>query len=285
LPRQSIIGSSGTTSRLQADAEGPRRELQRPRDELLNESLFLDLDHARQFIGAWVTDYNTARPHSSLGYQTPAAYAEDLTAPRGEKPVPRLWSPLDETSVAGQDVFAIADLTRKQTDGYFNIKRADGSIDPSGIVKSWAIWELSFIAAGPFDDEVIRGVDAHRLELSSPIAVKRCGVPGPMMTMSPAPATISLPSTVIASRPERMFQVSGEGCLSNAGPIPGAILPRKKETLAAYGLPSNSTAAIGFFALRLGAECGTRLVVQIAEERIEIVSSLSRPRHCHHEPL
>ena len=55
----------------------------RMRDELLNESLFLDLDHARQLIGAWVTDYNTARPHSSLGYQTPAAYADQLTAPTG----------------------------------------------------------------------------------------------------------------------------------------------------------------------------------------------------------
>ena len=47
----------------------------RMRDELLNESLFIDLDQARQLIGAWVTDYNTARPHSSLGYKTPAAYA------------------------------------------------------------------------------------------------------------------------------------------------------------------------------------------------------------------
>ena len=62
----------------------------RLRDELLNESLFLDLDHARQLIGAWVTDYNTARPHSSLGYQTPAAYAEDLTALRGAKPAEAL---------------------------------------------------------------------------------------------------------------------------------------------------------------------------------------------------
>ena len=35
----------------------------RMRDELLNESLFLDLDQARQIISAWVTDYNTARPH------------------------------------------------------------------------------------------------------------------------------------------------------------------------------------------------------------------------------
>jgi putative transposase len=50
------------------------------RDELLNESLFLDLDQARQIITAWVADYNTKRPHSSLGYRTPAAYADHLTA-------------------------------------------------------------------------------------------------------------------------------------------------------------------------------------------------------------
>ena len=52
----------------------------RMRDELLNESLFLDLDQARQIIAAWVADYNTRRPHSSLGYRTPAAYADHLTA-------------------------------------------------------------------------------------------------------------------------------------------------------------------------------------------------------------
>jgi len=55
----------------------------RMRDELLNESLFIDLDQARQLIGAWVTDYNTARPHSSLGYKTPVAYAGTLIAPKG----------------------------------------------------------------------------------------------------------------------------------------------------------------------------------------------------------
>jgi len=33
----------------------------RMRDELLNESLFHDLDQARQLIGAWAADYNTAR--------------------------------------------------------------------------------------------------------------------------------------------------------------------------------------------------------------------------------
>ena len=52
----------------------------RMRDELLNESLFISLAHARAVIGNWAHDYNTARPHSSLGYQTPAAYAATLTA-------------------------------------------------------------------------------------------------------------------------------------------------------------------------------------------------------------
>ncbi len=52
----------------------------RMRDELLNESLFFGLDHARQVIATWAEDYNTTRPHSSLGYTTPAAYAASLTA-------------------------------------------------------------------------------------------------------------------------------------------------------------------------------------------------------------
>src|SRR5262245_2248788 len=52
----------------------------RMRDELLNESLFFGLDHARNALVEWVEDYNTERPHSSLGYRTPAAYAANLTA-------------------------------------------------------------------------------------------------------------------------------------------------------------------------------------------------------------
>ena len=50
------------------------------RDELLNETLFLSLDHARKVIAAWADDYNTTRPHSALAYQTPAVIAAKLTA-------------------------------------------------------------------------------------------------------------------------------------------------------------------------------------------------------------
>ena len=52
----------------------------RMRDELLNETLFFGLDHARAKIGAWANDYNHERPHSSLGYATPAEYAANLAA-------------------------------------------------------------------------------------------------------------------------------------------------------------------------------------------------------------
>ena len=52
----------------------------RMRDELLNETPFLGLAHARSLITEWVTDYNEVWPHSSRGYITPAAFAAGLTA-------------------------------------------------------------------------------------------------------------------------------------------------------------------------------------------------------------
>ena len=52
----------------------------RMRDELLNETVFRDLDHARSVIARWVGDYNQRRPHSALGYLPPATYAANLTA-------------------------------------------------------------------------------------------------------------------------------------------------------------------------------------------------------------
>jgi FAD:protein FMN transferase len=42
-----------------------------------------------------------------------------------------------------REVFMLGEKTKKETDGYFNIKRPDGLIDPSGIVKGWAIYNAA----------------------------------------------------------------------------------------------------------------------------------------------
>ena len=49
-------------------------------DELLNETLFFDLAHARAALARWAADYNQHRPHSALRYQTPAAFAASFIA-------------------------------------------------------------------------------------------------------------------------------------------------------------------------------------------------------------
>lgn len=64
----------------------------RMRDELLNESLFSGLDHARSAIAEWAEDYNTERPILRLATRPrqsmptpslqPAATLRSLVAPR-----------------------------------------------------------------------------------------------------------------------------------------------------------------------------------------------------------
>ncbi|HWP93654.1 MAG TPA: IS3 family transposase [Thermodesulfobacteriota bacterium] len=44
------------------------------RDECLNQHWFVSLEEARRIIKSWRVDYNTTRPHSSLGYMTPDAF-------------------------------------------------------------------------------------------------------------------------------------------------------------------------------------------------------------------
>ena len=47
----------------------------RMRDELLEDNMFEDLNHARTLIGAWSRRYNEEHPHSALGWLTPNQYA------------------------------------------------------------------------------------------------------------------------------------------------------------------------------------------------------------------
>lgn len=53
-------------------------------DECLNEHLFRNLGEARRLIEDWRIDYNTTRPHTSLGGLTPAAFATRSQAEQNE---------------------------------------------------------------------------------------------------------------------------------------------------------------------------------------------------------
>jgi putative transposase len=57
----------------------------RLRDELLNETLFRSLPHARAALESWRQDYNATRPHSSLGWLTPLAYAAHRQSPNPQR--------------------------------------------------------------------------------------------------------------------------------------------------------------------------------------------------------
>jgi putative transposase len=48
----------------------------RLRDECLNTNWFLSVSHAREVIESWRKDYNTVRPHSSLGGLAPQEFME-----------------------------------------------------------------------------------------------------------------------------------------------------------------------------------------------------------------
>ena len=50
------------------------------REECLNLNWFQNLFDARRKVSAWKLDYNQQRPHRSLGYRTPAEFAQQLTS-------------------------------------------------------------------------------------------------------------------------------------------------------------------------------------------------------------
>ena len=47
--------------------------------------------------------------------------------------------PFEKLSDQMREVLDLAERTRRESDGYFDIRRPDGRLDPSGIVKGWAI--------------------------------------------------------------------------------------------------------------------------------------------------
>jgi len=82
----------------------------RMRDEMLNESPFFGLDHTRGATAEWAQDYNNFRPHSLLGYKTPADYAGNIAA--------------TGSNAAKDDSFAFTPVAHTPPSGVFKIMKA-----------------------------------------------------------------------------------------------------------------------------------------------------------------
>jgi transposase InsO family protein len=61
------------------------------RDELLNGEIFYTLTEAKVLIEKWRKEYNTKRPHSSLGYRPPAPEKVAAAHPLGGVPSLSSW--------------------------------------------------------------------------------------------------------------------------------------------------------------------------------------------------
>ncbi len=72
------------------------------RDELLNGEVFNTLREAQVLIEEWRRHYNRVRPHSSLGYRSPAP--EALANVEGGKTVPMARSQISSGAGAAADL-------------------------------------------------------------------------------------------------------------------------------------------------------------------------------------
>ncbi len=77
----------------------------RLRDECLNVSWFWNLPDARRKIAGWRVEYNRERPHSALGYLTPAEFAVRAASPSG---VPNITRPGLGKGFPGGSAVAVA---------------------------------------------------------------------------------------------------------------------------------------------------------------------------------
>jgi transposase InsO family protein len=95
-----LFAARGTPTYIRSDngseftAKAVREWLGRLGDELLNGEIFYTLTKARVLIERWRQEYNTFRPHSSLGHRAPAPEA-----------IP--WPPTASASLQPEDAFGL----------------------------------------------------------------------------------------------------------------------------------------------------------------------------------
>ncbi|MEW4530124.1 transposase [Maioricimonas sp. JC845] len=87
MSRRAVPGKQGPTADRQGGSRFGPRQLQTAesfhskfRDEFLAMEEFENVPSARRLTARYQQEYNTVRPHSSLGHVTPAAFARECAA-------------------------------------------------------------------------------------------------------------------------------------------------------------------------------------------------------------
>jgi len=80
-----------------------------------------------------------------------------------------------------REVLALAEKTKRESHGYFDIRKGDGTLDPSGIVKGWAIWNAAALVAstGAEDFFIDAGGDIQSSGTNSSGGPWRVGIRSP----------------------------------------------------------------------------------------------------------
>lgn len=106
-----------------------------------------------------------------------------------------------------REVFALAAQTQADTDGYFDIKRPDGYIDPSGVVKGWAIREAAKLAES-------LGYADYFISVGGDIASRGADQDG-------APWTVGIRNPFNAQEIVKVLKPSGSGVATSGNYIRG----------------------------------------------------------------
>jgi FAD:protein FMN transferase len=149
--------------------------------------------------------------------------------------VDRNFSPYIETSevcrinrgeIAAQDVsdamaevLALAEGTRVASDGYFNVLRPQGGIDPSGIVKGWAIGKAAALIAG-------QGVQNFYVEAGGDIQTKGRSADGSVWR-------VGVRSPFESNEVIKVLQLSDAGIATSGAYVRGAHIYNPHEPSAA----------------------------------------------------
>jgi thiamine biosynthesis lipoprotein len=123
-----------------------------------------------------------------------------------------------------KEIFMLAEKTKSETDGYFDIINRQGKYDPSGIVKGWAIWNAGKILQR-------RGIENFFVDAGGDVQTAGLKSGDKNSTGEKWSVGIADPFVGHYDKVVKVVQVSGEGVATSGTAIRGQHIynPHKKR--------------------------------------------------------